>query len=160
MMLAAAATGAVLLASCSKPHQPAPAPASPAPHWLYSARLQELMMELQVTTEKTWPAPTEETDASLSDDARQAALDEACALAAALESAAQSMPAAARRALLSKSDMESFLAQAGELEDQAQQLEQAGLDRDVVRMRTILDQVNVTCATCHRRFRDLAGPLP
>ena len=159
-IIAAAAAGVLLLAAgCTKPHSPALAAPSTAPHWLYSSRLQELMMDLQVTTEKNWPPSLDETEASLSDETRQAALDEACALAAALESAAQRMPGAARRAAMSENDLHSFIVQAERLEDQARQLEQAGQDRDVAQMHDILEHVNVTCNSCHQQFRDLAGPL-
>jgi cytochrome c556 len=126
---------------------------------LYSARLQELMMDLQVTTERNWPAAPVETDASLSDETRLATFDEACALAAALESAAQRMPAAARKSVLTEADLQRFSVLARQLKEQSADLEQAGIDRDVTQMQLTLDRVTATCDSCHRQFRDLAGPL-
>lgn len=128
-----------------------------AGHWVFDARLREIMADLDRQARTTWPQEIETTQVSVSEPALTAALDEACKAAAALADGARRIPDAVARTKMSRADRDAFLALVETLRSQAVELDRRAAERDLPGMRTVLADIDDTCASCHVRFRDYAG---
>jgi cytochrome c556 len=152
---------AAVSGACQRTRGDRDSQASPAAtgHAVHGQRLTEVMQRIQASTAEDWPQELDAEYASLGPVARQASLDEACRLAAALGEAAAGIPDAVQSMKMPEADRRSFQAQVDTLRDQSQELERAALAGDTAAMQATLDRIGATCASCHARFRDYAGPL-
>lgn len=136
-----------------------PLPRATSGHWVHTQRLQDVMRRIQAATSQNWPQELDDQHSSVTPEARQAALDEACVLAQGLAEAAERIPDGVKHVRMEDVDRRSFQAQVDTLRDQAQELDRAGQAGDVQAMESVLDRIAATCASCHQRFRDYAGPM-
>jgi hypothetical protein len=142
----------VLVCACSAarsiPDEPSgPAAESATLHAVHSARLREIMRQLDRLTSDRLP---QEMDVRPERDRR---LSELAATADAMAGAAERIPGAAGRVALDAPHRGLFPMLAEILRDQALELRQrAGAD-DPRGAETVLEQITVTCNACHALFR-------
>lgn len=146
-----------LVLSCNGTSRHAPELATPpqSSHGLQKAKLRDLMDQLGESRGKIWPQ--EITAARRSDDDEM--FEQIRIAAAALTESAQEIPKMADHMNMHEVDRRSFTAQALTLHDQALRLENAATAKDLARMKRELNAIDTTCNSCHRRFREFAGPL-
>lgn len=124
-------------------------------HWIEKARLRDLMDQLGESRANVWPQEIE--GARVQEDQEMFAQVRLAAMA--LSESAQEIPNVADHLKMHEVDRRSFVAQAMTLRDQAGRLEDAAAAQDMTRMKRLLDTIDITCNSCHRRFREFAGPL-
>jgi len=129
-------------------------------HWVQDARLREIMAELDREHSAVWPQEIEDEYRDRTTARSGRAYDELEELAAKLSETARRIPDAVAHISMPEVDRRSFLAQAETLHDQADRLRVSAAQDDLDEIRQALNSIEATCDSCHRRFRDFAGPLP
>ncbi|MHC5108386.1 MAG: cytochrome c [Planctomycetota bacterium] len=153
----------IIVPGCASPsaenvNQPADA-ADANGHWVQRTKLRALMQSLGRYRFDLWPQEMEQ-DRRRQDDKRSAtAMTEAESLAEKLAETAMMIPDAVDVNGMAEVDRRGFMAQVQTLYDQSLRLQKAAGERQVDRMRGVLQSIESTCNSCHHRFRDFAGPL-
>ena len=87
------------------------------------------------------------------------ALVDLASVANALADTATNIPAAVASKPMSDDDRRGFVAEATRLHDQAVVLRDAARANQVEPLQGMRDNINVTCISCHSRYRDISGDL-
>ena len=130
-----------------------------AAHWVHDAALREIMAEMDRDRAALWPQEIEER---YKDDAERRArrhLDDVERIARKLAETAKLIPGAVADVSIAEADRRSFFVQAQTLHEQALRLAASAAANDENGARTVLVEIEQSCNSCHRRFRDFAGPL-
>jgi cytochrome c556 len=151
------------LAACKHGDDPRPASSGaagdqPKRHAVQGQELKTLMArvaQLNSTLPKDLPGDVETTAGPTLPVAAAATATSADRLAA----AALSIPRSVDAKPLGEADRAAFNALAQTLHDQAVRLRGDAEKIHVEAMQRDADAITATCAACHGRFRDLAGPL-
>ena len=147
-------------ASCQHTEHPGlqPSIAMPGQHWVQGERLKKVMGQiagLHDAFPKGLPQDAESPDGL---EARRA-LVELAAVANALADTAKNIPAAVEKKPMSDTDRRGFVAEAERLHDQAVVLRDAARVNQIEPLQGMRDNINVTCISCHSRYRDISGEL-
>jgi len=129
-------------------------------HWVQGAQLREIMTALERDVRITWPQEMEKVDCPVGTSVRAAKmLEKACWLADGLAKTADRIPKAMSGVKMTEDNRRVFLTLADTLRMQAERLGKMAGTCNVDGMRNTLVAIDVTCSSCHERFRDIAGPL-
>jgi len=118
------------------------------------------MAELDRESRTLWPQELGDQAPPLDGVRQREVLAGVAPRAEGLGEAARGIPKLVERFHMAEVDRRSFLAQVETLVDQSARLAQAAGAADAQAVRSTFAEIQATCTSCHRRFREFAGPLP
>jgi len=130
-----------------------------ARHAVHGDKLVQVMSRIERYRRQNWPQEVESEYAFDRAASTERAFRQAQSVAVRLREAAEQIADVAQRVDMVEADRRAFLAQVGVLKSQVKRLEAVTANRNAEAMRKALRQIDMTCQSCHSRFRDVAGPI-